>query len=180
MDNPLPFQYRSYLMMSVDPLRVGAGESQDGPVDLPIVRDAGSNLPIVPATTIRGALRSLISLGASRDRNASQASGTCAANPSLKPCGRADCLVCLCFGRARAEDRDLPSLLQIFDARVLFFPVFTALGPMWLTCPQALRSLVVSEVLKSSDLRIDVSSDTPAFRAMLPRITSISAGWPCP
>lgn len=56
-------------------------------------------------------------------------------------CGRPDCPVCVPFGFSKGKSgSSFQGLAQFFDARILFFPVHTMIGPAWITCPQALEA----------------------------------------
>ncbi len=52
-------------------------------------------------------------------------------------CGRTDCAVCMAYGFAKPE-ASFQGLAQFSDARILFFPVPSAMGPLWVTSPSAL------------------------------------------
>jgi len=45
-----------YLLKVLTPLHIGAGQGL-GHVDLPIVREAHTNFPYIPGTSLKGALR---------------------------------------------------------------------------------------------------------------------------
>jgi CRISPR-associated protein Cmr4 len=47
-----------YLLKVLTPLHIGAGQGL-GHVDLPIVREAHTNFPYIPGTSLKGALRNL-------------------------------------------------------------------------------------------------------------------------
>jgi CRISPR-associated protein Cmr4 len=54
-------------------------------------------------------------------------------------CGQADCPICTVFGFARGAGGGFAGLAAFSDAHLLLFPVATREGPMWVTCPDALR-----------------------------------------
>jgi CRISPR-associated protein Cmr4 len=56
-------------------------------------------------------------------------------------CGRADCPICTVFGFARGTGGGFAGLAAFGDAHVLLFPVATREGPVWVTCPDALRRI---------------------------------------
>ena len=45
---------RNYLFMTIDPVHVGTGSDRLGYVDLPIVREPGTNVPKIPGTSLSG------------------------------------------------------------------------------------------------------------------------------
>jgi CRISPR/Cas system CMR subunit Cmr4 (Cas7 group RAMP superfamily) len=52
-----PYTPERYLLMTLDPLHVGAGGNRLGRVDLSIVREPGTKLPKIPGTSLHGAIR---------------------------------------------------------------------------------------------------------------------------
>lgn len=52
-------------------------------------------------------------------------------------CGEPDCEVCVTFGFSKKKS-SFQGLAQFHDARILFFPVYTMIGPVWITCPSIL------------------------------------------
>jgi hypothetical protein len=53
----MPYLRKTYYALALDPVHIGSGEMQMGRVDNPIVRDAASNLPKIPATSLAGVAR---------------------------------------------------------------------------------------------------------------------------
>ena len=56
-------------------------------------------------------------------------------------CGQADCPICTVFGFARGPGGGFAGLAAFSDAHVLLFPVATRQGPVWVSCPDALRRI---------------------------------------
>jgi len=54
-------------------------------------------------------------------------------------CGQPDCPVCVAFGFSKS-DSSFQGLAQFFDGRILFFPVHSMVGPVWVTSPSVLES----------------------------------------
>lgn len=55
-------------------------------------------------------------------------------------CGRIDCPVCVPYGfTIGPENRSFHGMAQFYDARVLFFPVHSMFGPVWVTSAQTLK-----------------------------------------
>lgn len=52
-------------------------------------------------------------------------------------CGTPDCEVCVPFGFSK-NGNSFQGLAQFFDARILFFPVHSMIGPVWITCSSVL------------------------------------------
>lgn len=55
-------------------------------------------------------------------------------------CGKPDCEVCVSFGFSRGKSgSSFQGLAQFYDARILFFPVHSMIGPVWITCPSIMQ-----------------------------------------
>jgi len=52
----------NYFAMALDPIHVGSGRQGLGRVDLPIVREAATNLPIIPGSSICGVTRAAVAI----------------------------------------------------------------------------------------------------------------------
>lgn len=131
--------FRGFLM-ALDPVHVGTGAYRLGRVDLPILREPGTNLPKVPGTTLSGMARAYSALrinGGDRTKCSGQ---------GKNHCREAKCRVCYTFGTvgggedgSAARQKSYAGVANIFDARLLFFPVATMCGPVWVTSPSALE-----------------------------------------
>ena len=56
-------------------------------------------------------------------------------------CGQPDCPVCVAFGFSKGKSgSSFQGLAQFFDGRILFFPVHSMVGPVWVTSPSVLES----------------------------------------
>ena len=56
-------------------------------------------------------------------------------------CGQPDCPVCVAFGFSKGESgSSFQGLAQFFDGRILFFPIHSMVGPVWVTSPSVLES----------------------------------------
>lgn len=56
-------------------------------------------------------------------------------------CGQPDCPVCVAFGFSKGKSgSSFQGLAQFFDGRILFFPVHSMIGPVWVTSPSVLES----------------------------------------
>jgi CRISPR-associated protein Cmr4 len=54
-------------------------------------------------------------------------------------CGEPDCQVCVPFGFSRRSGSSFQGLAQFYDARILFFPVHSMMGPVWVTSEGILK-----------------------------------------
>ncbi|RDV81261.1 type III-B CRISPR module RAMP protein Cmr4 [Ammonifex thiophilus] len=139
-----PFRLFRFLLQSVDPVHVGVGGYRLGRVDLPIARDPATNLPKLPGTGISGAARHYAALRYGKPQCAGQGS------EEYGHCGDPECPICYTFGSLRSkkgeEEGATAGTVRIFDARILFFPVYSMLGPVWVTSPQTLRDFGLESV----------------------------------
>ncbi|MDZ7262817.1 MAG: hypothetical protein ONB05_12030 [candidate division KSB1 bacterium] len=51
-------------------------------------------------------------------------------------------------------------MAQIFDAHLVFFPVHSMIGSVWVTSPSALKQLVEGELLTEETLDIKLDSES--------------------
>lgn len=148
-----PYKVTRYLALASDPIHVGTGGYRLGRVDLSIVREPGTNVPKIPGTSLAGACRAyaamahnryrwqngdktFICAGAGKDDDKAGASGHCC---------QPDCPICVTFGFSKGAKSSFQGLAQFSDARLVFFPVHSLAGPVWVTCPQALVDCGVTE-----------------------------------
>ncbi len=133
-----------YLALALDPIHVGTGGMRLGRVDMSIVREPGTNLPKIPGTSLSGACRTYAAM--QEDGKFPHCAGQGQAKGSYQGhCGQPDCPVCVTFGFSKGEGGSFQGLAQFSDARLVFFPVHSLAGPVWVTCPSILKDLGVSE-----------------------------------
>jgi CRISPR-associated protein Cmr4 len=136
------FQSRAYLAQTLDPVHVGTGEFQLGRVDNLIVREAGTNLPKIPGSSLAGVTRAFMAMSTQgKSACAGKGSDSDDQNESSTGdhCAQFNCPVCMSFGYSKKR-KSFQGLVQFTDARVLFFPVFTLRGPMWITSPGTMEA----------------------------------------
>lgn len=133
-----PAQTKTYYAMSLDPIHVGTGGYRLGRVDNSIVREPGTNLPKLPGTSLSGACRAYTAMITGRYNR--PGGGSCAGQGQTQNghCGQPTCPVCVAFGFAR-DRGGFQGLAQFADVRILFFPVHSLAGPVWVTCPAVLQ-----------------------------------------
>lgn len=133
-----PYKNKRYLGMALDPVHIGTGGYRLGRVDNTIARDAGTNLPIIFGSSIEGTARTYAYYqGLATGRGC--AGKTDEKDLQKQQCGR--CRVCITFGYTndRIRPSSLHGMAQFSDAKILFFPVHTMLGPVWVASPQCLK-----------------------------------------
>jgi CRISPR-associated protein Cmr4 len=124
--------------LALDPIHVGAGGSRLGRVDNTIVRDPVTRVPKIPGSSLAGVFRAYSAMAKGKYPDCAgqvQARG----NGSGGHCAKADCPICTVFGFARGNAGGFAGLAAFSDGQVLLFPVATRGGPLWVTCPMALR-----------------------------------------
>lgn len=180
----------SYFAMALDPIHVGSGKMGLGRVDMSIMREAATNLPIIPGSSICGVTRAAVAINTgkypgcvgkggedSTDSNKQDETGKNGdKNPAPQPhCGLPDCPVCVAFGFSK-KNSSFQGLVSFYDARVLFFPVNTLVGTVWITSPDILKTANIANV-SIDDKEVAVSLKV---NEMLPDIGGnnyINLGW---
>jgi CRISPR-associated protein Cmr4 len=133
-----------YFALALDPVHVGTGDMRLGRVDMSIVREPGTNLPKIPGTSLAGACRTYAAM--QKDGKFPHCAGQGQAKGNYQGhCGNYDCPICVTFGFSKGEGGSFQGLAQFSDARLVFFPVHSLAGPVWVTCPSVLRDLKVDE-----------------------------------
>ncbi len=146
--------FKTYLMRVLTPLHVGAGTGL-GYVDLPIYREAHTDFPAIPASTIKGVFRT------EEIRKVSKKKGKEAKQVEEQ-------LTKYDPKEQNAKDEDIEHLYKIFgnqkkegsvvftDARVLYFPVKSLKDIFaYVTCPYVIRRF--SEDTGENTPDIDIS-----------------------
>lgn len=161
-----PFNLATYYALALDPVHVGTGGYRLSEVDLTILRDPGTNLPKIPGSSLEGVCRAYTAM---RHQNkyrrfdtGSQRYVSCAGkggDNGDEHCGEADCPVCVPYGfTIGSQKRSFHGLAQFYDAHILFFPVHSLAGPVWVTCPTVLMeagySLAVEQIPSSDQVRV--------------------------
>lgn len=143
------YEKKTYFGIALDPLHVGTGGYRLGRVDNTIVREPGTNLPKIPGTTIEGCARTYAAYVKAKDN---EAYINCADKEKHKeacPDENYKCPICVTFGYTDSKSKLLPEgkpkslhgMAQFSDARILFFPVHSMLGPVWVTSPSVLEDV---------------------------------------
>ncbi len=145
MHLPLPLPFLDH---------VGTGGYRIGRVDNTIVREPATGIPKIPGTTIEGCCRSYAYLkimendqlrSKLKEVGFNQQCAKGKVKKDIEPCGK--CSICITFGYT-SKDKSMQAMALFSDARILFFPVATMIGPVWVTCPMVLE-----------DAEIEVGSD---------------------
>ena len=135
--------------MAVDPIHVGTGGARLGRVDQSIVRDPVTRVPKIPGSSLAGVYRAYAAMAKDKYPDCA-GQGQPDKRGKGGHCGKRDCPICTVFGFARSTGGGFAGLAAFNDAQVLLFPVATREGPVWITCPAAMR-LVDAEINGLSD-----------------------------
>jgi len=139
------YERHRLLFMATDPVHIGTGGYRLGRVDNSIVREPGTRVPKIPGTSLHGAARSYAAQLYESPASAGQDQKD-VPNPGADP-------VCYTFGYL-TQDADQPDkargysgVVNIFDAHILLFPVYSMAGPVWVSTVERLRDggLTVSD-----------------------------------
>lgn len=136
-ENIKPANSKTYYAMALDPIHVGTGGYRLGRVDNTIVREPGTDLPKLPGTSLSGACRAYTAMVTNKYDCAGQGQKDEQRNKKGH-CGKHTCPVCVSFGFAR-DTTGFQGLAQFSDVRILFFPVHSLAGPVWITCTSVLK-----------------------------------------
>jgi CRISPR-associated protein Cmr4 len=150
MSNSTPFESHRYFVMTVDPVHVGTGGSRLGRVDNSIIREPGTRLPKIPGTSLSGAVRHYAAYRFGKRNCAGQKDHCC----------RPTCPICYTFGTANDAGSGYKGMVSIGDARLVLFPVYSMVGPVWVTCPTALQDAgIINESIKLAGRETMLAND---------------------
>lgn len=152
------FKTKRYLTIAKEPVFVGTGGYRIGRVDNTIVRDPATNLPKIPGTTIEGNARYYSWLH--YKTNNMPINFGCAKGKKTEdknPCGI--CPVCLTYGFA-TENKAQAGLAYFSDARILFFPVATMIGTVWVTSEEIVKEYIDGASIDGINKDEFIASDT--------------------
>lgn len=144
------YKQQRFIFMALDPVHIGTGQTRIGRVDNTIVRETGTNIPKIPGTSLMGAARSYASLVYGKLEAAGQ-------HLKLKPEERKNCPIVYTFGTYNNGNNDAVAgqqgKISISDAQILFFPVYSMAGPVWVSTSEilALADFQVNGLISSAD-----------------------------
>ncbi len=178
MSDNKPYTVKTYLSLALDPLHVGTGGYRLGRVDMSIVRESGTNVPKVPGTSISGACRAYaaMQIDSKYPRCAGQGQED-KKKGKQGHCGQNDCPVCTTFGYAKGDKGGFRGLAAFGDARVLFFPVSSLVGPVWVTCPAVLEEVFEVRVDLPDKDAFRLIADFDGFQDNAARDKRLNFGW---
>lgn len=149
-ENNKPFENFRYYAIATDPIHIGTGGYRLARVDNTIVREPATNLPKIPGSGISGVCRAYSALAYnkylySRDGKLYSCAGK-GGEGGEQHCGKYDCPICTTFGFSKGPKQSFQGLAQFFDAKIIFFPVHSMIGPVWITCASVLKDVLITEL----------------------------------
>lgn len=174
-----PFENKMYFALSLDPIHVGTGGYRLGRVDLSIIREPGTNLPKLPGTSLCGVARAYTAMHPEVNKYPSCAGK--GGETGDRHCGTPEpaCPVCIPFGFSKAGN-SFQGLAQFSDVRILFFPVYSLLGPVWVTTGELLKDIGVSEDLPVSEgkfLPLKIKAGGAEYPSEVTNKNRVNFGW---
>lgn len=139
-----------YFAIALDPIHIGSGGYTLGRVENTIVREPTTNIPKIPGTSLAGVIREYarIHLEETNGENAEE---------ELKKC----------FG-----DENRQGMLRIHDGQILFFPVSSIQGTVWITTGELLNYWLGD----SKDIEIKDEDKVYAFKG-IDASRPLNLGW---
>lgn len=144
------YKQERYLLMTLDPLHIGAGGNRLGRVDLSIVREPGTKLPKIPGTALHGAIRQY---AAARYEKLQCAGSGQNKDEKKQHCKDPQCPICYTFGYLKGQDGGQSGRVSISDGRLLLFPVYSLAGPVWATCPRILAEFGITASVTNDKIK---------------------------
>lgn len=126
----VPPEVEKKFAFALDPIHIGAGGYQLGRVDNSIVRDPATEIPKIPGTSIAGVIREyathyLIENDAEcKAKSNNEEKRKCAEEKSVRYFG----------------DKNRQGAFRFYDGQIVFFPVNSIYGPVWVTTRELLES----------------------------------------
>lgn len=118
-----------YLFITLDPVHVGTGGYRLGRVDNSIAREPGTRAPKIPGTSLHGAARTYAAYLYETPEAAGQNHDQIK-EPDKNP-------VCYTFGYI-GQGKAYSGVVSIFDAHIVLFPVYSMVGPIWVSTVERL------------------------------------------
>ncbi len=159
---PDPFEKLKYYAFTLDPVHIGTGGYRLGRVDNAIVREPGTNLPKIPGSSIAGPARAYTAMHPDINRYPNCAGK--GKDDGNSHCGEQDtgCPVCVTYGFSRKSGTSFQGLAQFSDAHILFFPVHSMYGPVWVTSQSALSGIGITIKPVAGEAFKKANQDAPA------------------
>jgi len=172
MDKPNKyFGTKKYFGRALDPIHVGAGGYRLGAVDNTIVREPATGVPKIPGTSIAGVIREFATIHTMesdeecKNKNSEKDKRTCAEGKEKK--------IKQYFG-----DENNQGMLRFYDGQIIFFPVSSIQGTVWITTKELLEYWL-GEVKDNNEEKVKIPEKIEDKAYAIKGITSkqINLGW---
>ncbi|MGQ9720274.1 MAG: type III-B CRISPR module RAMP protein Cmr4 [Candidatus Jordarchaeum sp.] len=110
-----------FVAISLDPVHIGSGEYRLGRADNTIVRDPTTNVPKIPGTSIAGVIRAYAEIAKKEDSAKFQ-------SVNIEEI----------FGTETQQ-----GMVRFYDSQILFFPVTSIQGTVWITTKELIEYWLV-------------------------------------
>ncbi len=163
-ENKKLYTHQRFLSMALDPIHVGTGGYRLGSVDNSIVREPGTDLPKIPGSSLLGVARSYAAMIYGKPEAAGR-------HKKLTSEQKKNCPIIYTFGTATETGNGKAGSVNISDAQILFFPVHSIAGPVWVSTKEIMEEVGVQ--IKGTD---NISDET-AFTSLTEKRDNINLGW---
>lgn len=150
----------TYFCLTIDPLHIGAGGYRLGRVDNTIVREPGTNIPKIPASSLSGVCRNyaIYSLDGEEKRKAKE----CATLDTKDKNNCGQCIICQVFGYATgSKNMNHIGRVKFFDGRIVAFPINSLAGPVWTTTNTIISELGMDNIPYPGKEKLVCNFDIP-------------------
>jgi len=145
--------------LALDPVYIGTGGYQIGRVDNTIVREPATGVPKIPGTSIAGAIRAYAEMANKEEADNNK---------------KVD--INIVFGTIR-EEGGRQGMLRFYDAQIVFFPVNSREGTVWVTT----RELIKYWFDENGDISLPLPNRVNEEKAFvlkgITESTSLNLGW---
>ncbi|GBE53857.1 RAMP superfamily protein [archaeon BMS3Bbin15] len=156
------YTHQRFLSMALDPIHVGTGGYRLGSVDNSIVREPGTNLPKIPGSSLLGVARSYAAMRYGKPEAAGR-------HKKFKG-DKNRCPIIYTFGTSTETGGGKAGSINISDAQILFFPVYSMAGPVWVS---------TREILEEAGFLVNslTTGDDSAYTNLKWKKEDLNLGW---
>jgi CRISPR-associated protein Cmr4 len=99
------YQQVRHWLWAVDPIHVGMGRQQISRIDMPVTREPGTNLPVVPGSSLTGVCRAYAAIKQGKSGLLCAGKGNQEDGEGEEHCGEDTCPVCCAFGFSKDKPK---------------------------------------------------------------------------
>ncbi len=159
---------KKYFGKTLDPLHIGAGGYRLGSVDNTIVREPATDIPKIPGTSLAGVIRASATLYLMETNNECK---TKTSEKEKREC--AEKKIKQYFG-----DENRQGMLRFYDGQIIFFPVSSIQGIVWVTT-KGLLEYWLGDIKDTQGEKITISDEVEDKVYIIKGINSetLNLGW---